>query len=990
MSQSLFPALRAALACGLMLLPTAAGAAAVDADADAGIETVTVVGSLIAGAAEDAAVPTTSIDAGDLRAQGAPNLLEVILDLPFSQGADGEADRFQGGGGTGVGADRATINLRGFGPSRTLVLINSRRLAWSPMAVGQDTQLLVDVNSLPAIALERLDFLRDGGAATYGSDAIAGVMNFITRSGFEGFEARIGRKAVRGSSGDTEIGLIGGFEFGGGRGRLVTSLGGIERSELELHKRDWALLSFADNPRGGWSSTGRPATFVPGDSRDADSLGIMDPNCAALGGAPTPANRRCRFQYTPFDNVVEQARRWQWFTEASWDLGAALAAFDAATVGFEYLRSDSRVPDWNTSPSYPPNRVIDPDRALRANNPALVDMARKHPQIYGDYALCDDAAACRWQGDGWDRVGWVLGRSYGQDGPLRAEPVQSSMRRAALTLDADAGALRLRASAVYSDAERALTQGDTMVYRDRRAVQGLGGAECERLVPNEYDAAGRLSFSRATLEAHAGSGPCLYWSPFSNGMHGAHPQVPDAAFRDNPDFNPALDNRRLFDYLLTERILRGDTSLLAIEGILSGPAPFGWDGVDFALGAQWRRETYRSGPPPGAWNDGIAHPCSTGPGITQCAAELRTGLFGFLPPHFAIDEERDIGSLFGELQFPLGAQAQGQFSLRYENYGGGVGASLDPKLALRWHLPRGFGLRASAGTTFRGPTLNQTVDGLSTNSLQYVAATGAFKSVATRGDPNLGPESATTANVGLLWDGDALLADADSASLAIDYWSYRFADPLVVEPFGRVIALACPGGACDPANPYYERIVFGGDASLANFQSVDVRIVNGPDISTDGIDFHVDYDFPAGAGRLRLSIDGTRILSYRIAAWALDDAYDALGRLNYRTSLARTLAEWKMRLQANYRRDAWNLRYAARYVSSYRNVPDGIGVAADLTHDAHLRWTPRGAAFSLTLSGLNLADSPPPYAGEELNYDAFTHKPLGRVFKLGVTYGRSE
>ena len=74
----------------------------------------------------------------------------MIINLPFSQGADGESDRFQGGGGgSGVGPDRATINIRGLGPSRSLVLINGRRTTWSPIPIGADTQLLVDVNMLP-------------------------------------------------------------------------------------------------------------------------------------------------------------------------------------------------------------------------------------------------------------------------------------------------------------------------------------------------------------------------------------------------------------------------------------------------------------------------------------------------------------------------------------------------------------------------------------------------------------------------------------------------------------------------------------------------------------------------------------------------------------------------------------------------------------------------------------------------------------------------
>ena len=231
------------------------------------------------------------------------------------------------------------------------------------------------------------------------------------------------------------------------------------------------------------------------------------------------------------------------------------------------------MPDWNTSPSYPPNRVIAPDRSLRANNPALVDMAMKYPDIYGPYAYCDDKTRCGWDGDAWDSTGWVLGRSFGQDGPLRAEPVKSKLTRWAAGLDGQFGNLDFTASATWSSSSRRIRKADVMSYRDKRALQGLGGIECEQEVPNQY-VDGRLEFDLETLQQHAGKGNCMYWSPFSNGMYGAHPQVPGAEYYENPDFNPDLDNRRLFDYLLTERITRGKTSLLVLEGIVSGPAPF--------------------------------------------------------------------------------------------------------------------------------------------------------------------------------------------------------------------------------------------------------------------------------------------------------------------------------------------------------------------------------------------------------------------------------
>ena len=946
-------------------------------------ETISVIGSHIKADQEETLAPVTSVDREELRYRGSPTVLDLIQDLPFSQGADGESDRFQGGGGgSGGGPDRGTINIRGLGPSRSLVLVNGRRTTWSPIPIGADTQMLVDVNMLPFTALQSVEFLRDGAAASYGSDAIAGVMNFVTRSDFTGLELSANHKVVDGSGGDTEFGFIGGLDFGGGRGHITTSASGARRSELEIYKREWALLPYQENPKGGWSSTGRPATFIPGGSTDVNADGIIDPNCAALGGAPTTGNKRCRFQYTPFDNLVEKTRRWQSFTEASWELT------DAMTLSAEYLHSETSVPDWNTSPSYPPNRVIDPDRSVRANNPSLVDMAMKYPDIYGPYAYCEDKSRCGWSGDAWDSVGWVLGRSFGQDGPLRAEPVKSRLDRVAVNLDGQVGNLDFTTSATWSESTRRITKADVMNYRDKRALQGLGGIECERRVPNRY-VDGRLEFDLATLQQHAGQGDCLYWSPFSNGMQGAHPQVPRADYYENPDFNPDLDNQRLFDYLLTDRVIRGKTSLLTLEGIVSGVAPFRLMGndINFALGAQWRRETFETGPIPGALNDGSVNPCPAGPGITGCPEEERSGVFGYLPPLYPVDEDRDIYSIFGELQVPLGYAVDTQLSLRYEDYGGSTGSSLDPKVALRWSLTDSLSLRGSAGTAFRGPTLNQTLSGNSLQSLRYVAATGAFKSLIIKGNPDLDPEQAVTFNVGLLLDREHLVTGNDSLSLSVDYWSYRFSDPLVVEPFPRVLALACPGGDCDAGDPRYrDRIRFGKATRLADLQGIEVNIVNGPDIETDGIDFNGRYRFPAGPGEMELGVSGTRILSFDIDSWELGESFNALGRFNYETPMARTLTEWKLLWHVNYAWRALNLRYGAKFVNSYDNAEDDIKVDAHVTHDLHLNLAVPGDRLNLWATLLNFTDEDPPYAGEDLGYDAYTHSPLGRIFKLGFTY----
>ena len=984
-----------AVIVSVALVPFAAGQA--DSSDDEKIEEVVVTGSHLRSTPADAPLPVTTVTRDELALEGSPTTIDMIKQLSFSQGADGETDQFQ----AGAGADRATINIRGLGPSRSLVLVNGHRTTWSPHAIGAQAQLLVDVNALPSMALERVEILRDGAAATYGSDAIAGVMNYITRSDFEGMEMSFNHKSIDGSDGDTELGAIWGGTIMDGSANLVTSVSYINRSELPLVTRDWAVQDYASSPLGGWSSVGRPAVLVP--SAAYGSLpaalqgftgllltGVVDPSCETLGGARTtvlpqnPLGGFCRFQYTAFDNLAEDGTRWQSFTEFTTDLA------NDKVLNVSFLHSDSEVPNWKTSPSYPPNRLVDPGRTVRSNNPGLVDLARQfqndptYGPVYGSLASCGESF-CQYGGDEWDEVAWLYGRFFGQDGPLRSHARLNSLSRLYVDLSGSRENFDWEISAGYSTSHRESYGGDTSVYRDTRGREGLAGHECERLVPNEYDADGNLSFSLDTLRRHAGQGVCSYWIPFSNGMYGSHENVRNGV-SNNPTFNPGLDNRGIYDYMITELGSDGDTTLFVLEAKISGETELGNLDAAYALGAQLRNETYESGPIEGLQNNGVRYPCQAGPEITNCTTS-RTGLFGFLPPSFPINESRNIQSLFAEIDVPVTESLEANATLRIENYGSNTGTSVDPKFALRWQLFDGLSARGSVGTTFRGPTLNQIVAENSSNSLQYVGVTQAFKRIDTRGNPSLAPETAATVNAGLIFDQEIYGVNVFATA---DYWSYDFVQPLVTEPFGRILAAACPGAVadpCDESSPYFDRIVFAGSAAAANVEIINIDIVNGPDIKTTGIDYSLRVDLPINSAIASVGASATNIRSYDISEWELGEAIDALGRLNYTTSLARTLAEWKGNVYFNWAVNDLNFRLSGNYIDSYLYSTGG----PDRTVDSHLTWnlsanwqTPQ-EGLSIWGAIINLEDTDPPFMGREMNYDAFSHNPFGRMLKFGAT-----
>ena len=371
-------------------------------------------------------------------------------------------------------------------------------------------------------------------------------------------------------------------------------------------------------------------------------------------------------------------------------------------------------------------------------------------------------------------------------------------------------------SVSWSGAKRIEEDGDTLDYRDTRSLLGLGGTACERLVPNEYDQAGALRFDWQTLSRHAGQGPCRYWFPFSNAMS-PHTNVP---YADNPDYEPALNSTELIDYLITERGLEGRSSLLVVEGLIRLASKWSLAGgpVEYAVGAQLRQETYdrreyskEVGARGGALQDLSLYPCQSGPALSDCEVG-RLGVFSYLPPGHEMDAERSIYSAFAEVALPLADFLDAQVSLRYEDYRSEGGASLDPKLGFRWQVSPNYVLRFSAGTTFRAPTLNQTQTGIAATSRQFVSRIGTFKPILAFGNPELEPEQATTFNAGLIFDTDTVLTSDDWLLVSLDFWRYTFDQPLVPEPYVRILDLACPSGqaTCDASSPFFERLDLGG------------------------------------------------------------------------------------------------------------------------------------------------------------------------------------
>ncbi|MBW8901771.1 MAG: TonB-dependent receptor plug domain-containing protein, partial [Massilia sp.] len=177
--------LRLIFASGAAGLALAGAPAQAQEDQNQPMPRVEITGSSIKRLAAETSLPITTIRAGDFVKQGLTTAQEVLQSIPMNQTSTSSSQSV--GAGTG---GRAVADLRGLGGDKTLVLLNGRRLANHPYFA--DT---VDLNIIPVAALDRVEVLRDGASAIYGTDAIGGVINFITKRSvigsaitFEAFE----------------------------------------------------------------------------------------------------------------------------------------------------------------------------------------------------------------------------------------------------------------------------------------------------------------------------------------------------------------------------------------------------------------------------------------------------------------------------------------------------------------------------------------------------------------------------------------------------------------------------------------------------------------------------------------------------------------------------------------------------------------------------------------------------------------------------------
>ncbi len=974
--------------CALGALAIAALSAAPAFAQDEGVDAaaqednrIVVTGSYIRGTPEDAALPVDVLSTEELQNKGITSPLELIKELPSVGSVLGDTNQFstaaQGFQGNG------SINLRGLGQTRTLVLLNGKRMIQAP---GDG---FTDTNFIPLFALQRVEILKDGAAATYGSDAIAGVANFITRTNFDGVEVAGDWTFIDGSDGNYSISGLIGKNFGDVN--VMIGAGWQHRSELATTARDYTSQTYDVNA-SGYSALATPGLFAVTylGAGGLNTVFAPDQGCNELGGFYTAPV--CRFTYIPFDNITEDEDRYQVYAQVEADLSDTVRWHAGA------LWAKTDLESLNYSPAFPPTQG--------PNGSGFVSAFTTSP--------ANPAVAAFLAQQGLPPSGGVNGpvvrvtnvyyRPFGFIGnPLDPERgsgtglAKNNAWRISTGLEFDLNEnLVLNVDGTYWRSARTAYAPGIVGSRLQAALNGLGGANCTGTTP--------------------GANGCQFFNPFVL----AGPSNPTLGIT-NPYYVPGFENDpELVSWLQIPNGTFQREEQWVGDIVLSGGT--GWElgggEVAFALGAQYRKNNFMSRPLRDESNLDI-NPCFI-EGDLSCVGTATEGVgpFIFLGGTRPVSLDQSVYALFGEVQLPILDNLELTAAVRFEDYGSPIGSTINPKAAVRFEATDWLTLRGSIGTTFRGP-LASNVDSNFVTALQgLTAAGGNYKSVDIYGNPNLDPETALTYNLGFI-------VETGGFTFSADYWTYDFKDQIVITPADAIASSVATGALTANGTQLIDcnaaligLITLSGNACTATSTGLDIarvrtQFVNGPDVKVRGIDFATNYDIEASFGVISIGANATWNLAYKTDDFFVNDvlvssAYDAVGFGNYFRDPG-TLPEWRANGYVNLRTGGLNARYSINYIDGVTDercvdasgaridpcftiagVPAGSNYGVEsgsyTQHDLVLNYTlpVQFAEVQLTAAVLNIFDEEPARAYLPLGYNPFIGNGIGRNFRLGL------
>ena len=935
-------------------------------------EMIVVTGSRIKRSIQESPVPLTIITTDDLRREGIVSPEQFLSYLTSNgNGLDNLASNADVVSGAARGNNGASsANLRGQGAAATLVLLNGRRVPAHGLNGG-----VVDVNQIPMSTVERVEVLKDGASAIYGTDAVGGVINFITYANFQGVKASGFMDVTEAGGGNLWRGsfVAGHGDLSSDRfnvmfGASITDakmLRGDQRGFVDTFQVDRGLsvdtrgTPFAtifplgvspNSPNGTIINSAATAPFLPGSStvRAGGGINALDLpgnlGCGAIDGmdsydellwdVPT-AQYACAWDTGRAAVIQQPIRTISWF-------GAATGQFGDHQLKFEVTGSqaDSRKVFSNNQLSSSASAAATALNYVYVRNQySAATYDRVFNQLVSVFPTLESRRglpmALRWR--------------CMECGPRVIETSTDTMRLA-LTADGPiAGPWEYHAGVSYGKSDSTSTLGSGYFYT--RTVRDANG---NIVVNGMVDAlmTGRINPFLLPGEAQTAEAMALIEATSAAGV----------------------------------QLYGGTYGLWQVDVAATGPLFDIWGGtVQAAVGVDWRREEYSF--------NGDAREAASRPPIFNAP---------FDEANILDSRHRNIKAAYAEVMLPLFTGFEFTAAFRIDDYTG-FGTTTNPKFAVKYRPIDQLMFRGSYNTSFRVPTFNQIYNGTlespySGRDIYDPAKCSAGRvdtsipgcesinpTILTGGRQDLGPESARQ------WSAGVVLEPTPSIMVSADWWYIRREGKIDVLALQDMIA---------NYDLFTDRFI--RDAA-GNIVTIDRTWVNSGETETSGIEFAGRANTPLFAGDLSFGFDGSLLLKKRSRLVpGAPQGVSEVGRFTFSGDLG---LKWKHNIFLTYNQGPWAASLSQLHRSGYTNQElPGVTSGRVSPPDLHERVKPYtiynlSAAYSpneqwrITAGIKNLFDTDPPFAitydsntGAGSSWEPRVADPRGRSFTLMLEY----
>jgi iron complex outermembrane receptor protein len=905
-----------------------AGASSLPAFAEDGVmEEVVVTGSRIKRSDSTSISPISVLTEADLKASGNLTLENFIQDMPAVNGGDFGSGVNNGNPGV------ATVSLRGLGPNRTLVLVNGKRFA------SQSVNGFVDLNSIPTAIVDRVEVLRDGASTVYGSDAIAGVINVITKKNFEGIDIDVGYDVTDENDGDM-YNLSATFGTIFDKGNFVLSAQVNKRDEIRQGDRDFSACPFFDDGTQkicGGSPTTTPAQFTPLGADSALGGLVVD----STTGASRPFNAATdAFNFAELSYLTTPQDVYSAYAAVNYELmdSSALGVINAnMEMNFSSRKSDQLLAPvgtfggWVTGQTHPDNPFGD---ALCASNPLCTSPqgvatsrrltesgGRRFTQDVNTWRIAFGLDGEFENGWSWDATytiaKWVDSqRDEGRPNRPRIEAMMDPILCAART-DGCPGVFNPFISDSMTAAQVAYgfvgvnTKDESTLNIFQANVSGGMGIE---LPGGNIAWAIGVENRRESASSNPDGGAAIGAIAFTAGnVTGGHYEVDEVY---GEIIIPILSGAPMAEVLTVEASARyTDVDFLDDSETI------------FKVAAEWAP--------------------------IEDIRFRATFSEGFRAPN--------ISELF------LGQQQSAEsYTDPCRNYGT---SGTDPVTVANCQadgLAPDFNLATFQATTLQG------------------------------GNPNLQPETSESFTFGVVYTPGFI----ENLTITLDYFDIEIEDAVGTAPTSEVISSCyASAGFSDPLCALIVGPAFPGvdetpspaapDRRNSNLQLSGIlqTSANLATYETSGIDFQFDYGFDSSVGTLDFRVTGTYLSDYDYLPFAGGDVVQLSGQFGGDPFFGNpaTFAEWQVNSGVTLTRDNWGGNVIARYQAATDDIDAAPGNLEN-TADSIIYWDVQGYyrwnTVTFTAGVRNLTDEDPPYvtAYDDMNTLQFSYDTQGRYY----------